>query len=340
MKLFAKRRPLQPTGALDENKGTKTNNEKQQDENVVSYFASNVESNDNCNNSKKKKEQLSIDELKQKDPKDLNSKQRRLLKRLMERTGGSENSNECDKNIQQKSKGTNEFPKVESSGLHHDKEKVFVNHDTDENDVILEKSEDEKEACAKLKKDGINTNVQNLRESDGNAVECADSVALKLQERDTEHLLQNLNSKERRKLKRQLEREQQEAKREDTGEKTVNNLEQCSKEKSLLNESPLSEMPRKKKRTVKDLSHLPKEERERREKQREMQKLAAERRAMNTNQNSKHAHPLNSERRRANRRKPGKSLKMAIMRKEAKERKIGLGQYNAYGYNMRKIKNI
>jgi hypothetical protein len=77
-------------------------------------------------------------------------------------------------------------------------------------------------------------------------------------------------------------------------------------------------------------SHLPDEERVRREKQRQMQKEAAERRAMNLraaaegsngidcNSNSKR-HPLNSERRRANRRKPKRTRHFSAKRSEAEK---------------------
>jgi hypothetical protein len=78
----------------------------------------------------------------------------------------------------------------------------------------------------------------------------------------------------------------------------------------------------------KNWSHLPDEERERREKQRQMQKEAAERRAMNSRAagvgangiecNSKR-HPLNSERRRANRRKPKRTRHILAERIEAEK---------------------
>ena len=78
------------------------------------------------------------------------------------------------------------------------------------------------------------------------------------------------------------------------------------------------------KKTGKDWSLLSKEERDRREKQRQMQKEAAERRKqldeMDNTTNSIKRHPLNSERRRANKRKPGRSGKIAEAKREAKRR--------------------
>ena len=80
---------------------------------------------------------------------------------------------------------------------------------------------------------------------------------------------------------------------------------------------------------------MPPEERARREKQREMQKEAAERRASGEVLTR---HPLNSERRRANRRKPGKAGKYALYKKQMKEKQENVKEFNAGGYHMRHIK--
>eukprot|EP00559_Dactyliosolen_fragilissimus_P002336 CAMPEP_0184859820 /NCGR_PEP_ID=MMETSP0580-20130426/4803_1 /TAXON_ID=1118495 /ORGANISM="Dactyliosolen fragilissimus" /LENGTH=445 /DNA_ID=CAMNT_0027356663 /DNA_START=60 /DNA_END=1400 /DNA_ORIENTATION=+ len=102
--------------------------------------------------------------------------------------------------------------------------------------------------------------------------------------------------------------------------------------------SSSSSPPCKKSKKVKDLTHLPPEELQRREKQRQMQKEAAERRASGHTSNA-YKHPLNSERRRANRRKPGGKLaKIITIKKERKENTKELRQYNAGGYNVRKQK--
>ena len=92
----------------------------------------------------------------------------------------------------------------------------------------------------------------------------------------------------------------------------------------------------KKKRKWKDLSHLPPEERERREKQRLMQIEAATRRANGEVDTTRH--PLNSERRRANRRKPGRIGKILQMKKELRSKQENLRMYNASGFNMRRAK--
>jgi len=83
---------------------------------------------------------------------------------------------------------------------------------------------------------------------------------------------------------------------------------------------------------------LPPEERERREQQRQRQIEVARQRAAGEIDMSRH--PLNSERRRANRRKPGRMGKIAAMVRAKKERKKDqreLAQFNANGYMMRKF---
>lgn len=90
----------------------------------------------------------------------------------------------------------------------------------------------------------------------------------------------------------------------------------------------------KKKRKWKDFSHLPPEERERREKQRLMQMEAAARRANGEVDTTRH--PLNSERRRANRRKPGRAGKIVLLKKQTKEKQENLRIFNASGYHMRR----
>ena len=91
-----------------------------------------------------------------------------------------------------------------------------------------------------------------------------------------------------------------------------------------------------KKRKWKDFSKLPPEERERREKQRMMQQEAVARRE--SGEEILTRHPLNSERRRANRRKPGRAGKIAQLKKEQKAKQQNVRDYNAGGYVMRHMK--
>jgi len=84
-------------------------------------------------------------------------------------------------------------------------------------------------------------------------------------------------------------------------------------------------------------STLSKEEADRREEQRRKQKEAAERRAAGQDaMGPGFKHPLNSERRRANRRKPGKAGKIARARKEKREQSIEKKSSNHTGYMIRK----
>lgn len=176
---------------------------------------------------------------------------------------------------------------------------------------------------------------------------------------DIANQLKGLNSKERRKLLRQLssqydeellakatdvskkiaeenEAKQAQEQNEKGSKKRKAEDESASTEDKNNSESASSEQPKSKKKKWQDFSHLPPEERERREKQRQMQQEAAARRAAGEVSTR---HPLNSERRRANRRKPGKAGKIRLMRLEKKANQGTLRAFNAGGYQMRRNKN-
>ena len=165
--------------------------------------------------------------------------------------------------------------------------------------------------------------------------------------------LKGLNSKERRKLLRNLASEYDEeflekatevskkiAEENEAIQAKEENVAKQAKEQQVKEEQSKkrksdagSATPGKKKaKNGKNLSHLPQAERERREHQKEMQKEAAARRAAGEVLTR---HPLNSERRRANRRKPGRAGKIAILRKQSKQKQEELNQFNAGGYTMR-----
>lgn len=187
--------------------------------------------------------------------------------------------------------------------------------------------------------------------------------------------LHGLNSKERRKLLRKLKAEtgvtqeeltlaEEEAhrvadKNRDLEKKEVEKLKSNKRKHDEADEPesskspPKSEtnnetksnvsgetQPKKKKSKAKDWSHLPEEERKRREEQREKQVEAARLRA--SGEIAPGRHPLNSERRRANRRKPGRAGKIAKLVREQKEGKKKnesiLGEFDANGYLRRKEK--
>eukprot|EP00547_Thalassionema_nitzschioides_P008680 CAMPEP_0194229992 /NCGR_PEP_ID=MMETSP0156-20130528/44179_1 /TAXON_ID=33649 /ORGANISM="Thalassionema nitzschioides, Strain L26-B" /LENGTH=433 /DNA_ID=CAMNT_0038962561 /DNA_START=38 /DNA_END=1336 /DNA_ORIENTATION=+ len=126
-------------------------------------------------------------------------------------------------------------------------------------------------------------------------------------EQKVRKLLDKLNSKSKRKLTRQLEREGSASLKSIYDE--ASRLIQELKESSIIEDKEGDKSKKRKRSKSADWSSLPAEERLRREEQRRSQKEAAERRAREGDQpNKKYKHPLNSERRRANRRKPKWSI--------------------------------
>lgn len=128
---------------------------------------------------------------------------------------------------------------------------------------------------------------------------------------DLTEILERLDSKNRRKLRRKLDRG--EASAEDIRKEAMAILEPPKESgndkgsgKRDADETVPAEDAHKKgqKRRKVDWSTLPPEERMRREEQRRIQQEVAARRAAGEMPSAKHSHPLNSERRRANRRKP------------------------------------
>jgi hypothetical protein len=125
---------------------------------------------------------------------------------------------------------------------------------------------------------------------------------------ELEKVLEKLNSKERRKLMRQLERggNQEEVLEEARGklqEKEPEVDEDTKKRGAPGSSDGQSSASKRRKKNAVDWSKLPAEERMRREDQRRLQEEAVARRE-NGEKAAPHKHALNSERRRANRRKP------------------------------------
>jgi hypothetical protein len=231
-----------------------------------------------------------------------------------------------------------------------DKDTTSASSATEEQNLNTSKTlqkEEQNSSVEEKKVDMETTDNQN-----GEEQKTADDSSLPLLDR-----LQGLNSKQRRNLLRKIQREQEEQGDEvDVGasenvlavaelearkvaernralerEELDKTLQKKRKSKALT-ESQI----KKKKKLAADLSHLPQEERARRENQRKMQKEAADRRARGEVTETRH--PLNSERRRANRRKPpgvrgGKKDKVvALVKKDEK------ANYAAGGYSIRKFK--
>ena len=152
-----------------------------------------------------------------------------------------------------------------------------------------------------------------------------------IDEEEVKQLLDKLNSKNKRKLTRQLERDGVSALKVVREEALKFIEEMKEKEVAVVKEKikvkKRDPEPTSKKRKRNDWSGLPPEERLRREEQRVKQQEAAERRAKGETPPSKHNHPLNSERRRANKRKP----------KWLKKQVENPNEHDISGFHMRKI---
>lgn len=260
-----------------------------------------------------------------KDPTTLNAKQRRMIKRYEERMDGTDEVVHCDDNdrplviaVTETNDGKGETAKVEEQQSQQgDLESESSESDDDDDDrpevkEILpspaKKVKIEKFKCSD--KQAATPHAAALAES----TEVTDNVNAEpvsvggsnfIDEEEIKKLIQSLNSKNRRKLTRQLEREgpsalaaiQEEALKLAEAEKP-----------SVIAVTPPEPEPKGKKRKV-DWSTLTPEERMRRQDQQRKQQQAAERRVQNgvggdAATSTAHKHALNSERRRANRRKP------------------------------------
>jgi len=311
MKIFGK---VKSTSASEEKKDdSKVENETD----VPSYFASAASS------TKKKKSKKSdgldgdnIHALLEMDFDKLNAKQRRLVKRHKAREGNQEVA-------------TDETKPSPTTGVEDNKSEQGENHTSEE---------DKAKAADEASK--------------------AENNKLSMDISEVVKMLDGLNSKERRKFLRQLKSNgeeideeviaaaQEEAKKvaERNEKDAVNNTpakgvnddggkgkRKAGESSGSTDEATKPKRKRRKKGPPVNLDDLPPEERARREEQRRMQKEAAERREAGLVDPSRH--PLNSERRRANRRKPSKSALIAIAKKERMAEK---GRFNAVGYQMRK----
>jgi hypothetical protein len=321
MKIFGK---VKSSSAAATSAAENKDDPKKDQVDVQSYFASAEETS-----SKKKKQKKSdaldgdnIDVLLKMDFSTLNSKQRRLVKRHKAREGNLEGNQEAEE-IKQ-STGNNE------QNCSKGKEEVIEQH--------IEGGD----TC-------VTNDMSNA--ADTNTTESSMDIS------EIVKKLDGLNSKERRKFLRQLKSNgqdideqvlaaaQDEAKKvAERNEKEANNTSSTkgasassegkrkdSSEPSASNNETSKPKKKRRKKNAVDLEDLPPEERARREEQRRMQKEAAERRAAGLVDPNRH--PLNSERRRANRRKPGKAAQIAQAKKE---RMADGGKFNAVGYQMRK----
>ncbi|KAL7467579.1 hypothetical protein ACHAXS_007818 [Conticribra weissflogii] len=326
-------------------------------EDVPSYFAHASDSGGLGDSAAKKKKPRAsnsvgayngddIEILLEMDPSKLNSKQRRLVRRHREREGAK------DPCTVVASDEATSIGKDDVEVCAKEKPKS-INYDNDGDD------------SGKKRVDSIKSNTPNKQNEKRTSNETQPSQGDKINATEILAKLEGLNSKDRRKFLRQLRRDNPEdstdlsekgliAAAEDEARRIAEkNRLNVSKENSdadaskkrkaedaeetdqgTTSETTTTTTPKKRSRRRKsnvNADDLSPEERQRREQQRKMQKEAAERRAAGLVDPNRH--PLNSERRRANRRKPGRGALIAMKKKEEMAER---GRFNAVGYQMRR----
>lgn len=313
-----------------------------------------------------------VQELLKLDPSELNSKQRRLVKRYKERHGAE--SEEKLSSFEQstaaeesKTAAAIETPSTKTASITQEAEESSSDSsssDSSDSDSSDESDGEDETSAKDAKNDttsGVDGNETTMtlpalpskptprpegidpfrsvasagpEPKEGNEAGDIGKKSNDLDEEEVKKLLEKLNSKQRRKLMRRLEREGNGILSEVHGEALKLLHEASDAEKSAPTDTPEPSKDTKAattktsgKKRKKDWSDLPPEERLRREEQRRMQQEAAERR-LKEGPNASKRHPLNSERRRANRRKP---------KWESKGPRIE-NEHNTSGYHMRKLK--
>jgi hypothetical protein len=320
MKIFGKVKSntdTTATAAAEKKDESKIENESD----VPSYFASAASSSSSKKKKAKKSDGLdgdNIEALLEMDFDKLNAKQRRLVKRHRAREGNQEIATDETKSSSKEDNPSN-------SGKSEQDEDQNAAEDTRDATDAVPKTEDNKssmdisEIVKKL--DGLNSKERRkfLRQLKSNGQEIDEEVIAAAQEE----------------AKKVAERNEKEAVNGTPAKGATNKSgggkRNASEPAGSTDEATKPKTKRRKKGPTVNLEDLPPEERARREEQRRMQKEAAEKRAAGLVDPSRH--PLNSERRRANRRKPGKSALIAMAKKERMTEK---GKFNAVGYQMRK----
>jgi len=236
-----------------------------------------------------------VEELLKQDPSTWNSKQRRMIKRYQDRKSTETTSDEQEDTLSQNEQVQQDDARseVSSDNSGDSEQSSSAPPSTTENKVELtdEILESENPVENINAKNDIDNNTDN-----------------NIGEKELQELLNKLNAKQRRTLSRKLERGSTTAQ-----EVHAEALELLGITPDSTNARDGTDEPAAKKSkngcNKVDWSDLPAEERMRREEQRRKQREAAERRERG--ESSSHRHPLNSERRRANRRKPKFARKLA-----------------------------
>jgi len=286
------------------------------------------------NAEKDKETDKRLQELLEKDVKALNAKERRLVKRYHERR--AEEKPKGEKSIESPSSFHGEKSIESPCSFHeHEKEKEYKRAQNGSDFPEAELSaKDGVSAGSDALDQKIEPTAEETKISEGEKVN--DGVVEKISvnfdtnERkgfqEFEELLQKLNSKQRRKLTRELEQtgnvegirqklhellelkvsEYAAPQAESNKKRSVST---CDETTTMMESAGKRHLSKKRRKMVNE-NDLSAEERLRREEQRRLQKEAAERRSAGGDDpasspaGKRHRHPLNSERRRANRRKP------------------------------------
>mmetsp|Transcript_28992 Transcript_28992/g.45632 ORF Transcript_28992/g.45632 Transcript_28992/m.45632 type:complete len:320 (+) Transcript_28992:134-1093(+) len=318
MKIFGKvKSSVDATTPVAEEKKHDSKVENESD--VPSYFASAANSSSKKKKSKKNDglDGDNIQALLEMDFDKLNAKQRRLVKRHRAREGNQEvvatvtKSSPTDDN----SPNSNKSEQHEKQPAEEDKANVAAEAPKEEKN---KSSMDISEVIKKL--DGLNSKERRkfLRQLKSNGEEIDEEVIVAAQEE----------------AKKVAERNEKEAVNSATAKGANDDSSKKKRKAESSGNTDEANKPKKKRRKrgpPVSLDDLPPEERARREEQRRMQKEAAERREAGLVDPTRH--PLNSERRRANRRKPSKNKMIAMAKKEKMAEQ---GKFNLAGYHMRK----
>jgi hypothetical protein len=284
-------------------------------------------------------------ELLKKEPSTWNAKQRRLIKRYQDRNKNNDDESPVHSAVVSESEkqaskeqtnatvalSANVLPvdvvtstpaeskdqNESSSSSSSDDDDVYLSSTTASKDEQVEKTRDNESEQVAVIQDSKYEQIMVDKEA-AHPIEVPATGGLKTVGPELQTLLEKLNSKQRRKLSRSIER----------GESTEEQVQREANELLLQNESqqgativvdanasdgatnPSPASKKRRRNTVNDKQQqITPEERLRRTEQRRLQQEAAERRLKAQQDTtaasvSQHTHPLNSERRRANRRKP------------------------------------
>jgi hypothetical protein len=256
--------------------------------------------------------------IQEKDPSTWNAKERRLVKRYQDRVNAEEEASQGPQHDEK------EVEEVEVAEEENEDSDASENSDVESNateDIADDDDEEEKvENATDLSPVVENANVDSqLPEENSKENPTADGLSS-----DAKTLLDQLPSKQRRKLMRQFERNEVSA--EKVVELAKEMLQIANPDAPENRETPDQPKAKRRKKNSIDDKDLTPDERARRQEQRRLQQEAAEKRAKGE-VSKKHGHPLNSERRRANRRKPKWQKKDAVSFKT---------EHASSGYHIRK----